>query len=115
MYKHIYENAISQIESTRQRETESVKQRVMQEEIIPFNREIDSSLREAISELQTQHNAKIAQMQQAFDAEKATLAEAAAKRKESFAETAIATALSVINAKADNAIANFKKLIDEGA
>lgn len=115
MYKHIYENAIAQIEATRQREIEVAKQRVMQEEIIPFNREIDNSLRDAITELQAQHNSKIAQLQQVFEAEKSALAEAAAKKKDSFAETAIATAITVINANADNAIAHFKKYVGEGA
>lgn len=115
MYNHIYENAIAQIEATRQREIDAVRQRVTQEEIIPFNRDIDNSLRDAITELQMQHNAKIAQMQQAFDAEKAALSEAATKRKDSFAETAIATAVSVINANADTAIAHFKKFVSEEA
>ena len=115
MYRHIYENAIVQIEASRQREIDSAKQKVMQEEIVPFNRDIDVSLRDAIAELQAQHNAKIAQLQQTFEAEKSALADAAAKRKESFAETAIATAISVINANADKAIAPFKKLIEEEA
>lgn len=114
-YNHIFENAIAQIEATRQREIELAKQRVMQEEIAPFNRDIDVSLRDAISELQAQHNAKIAQLQQTFDAEKTALAEAATKKKESFAETAFATAISVINANADAAIAHFKKYLGEGA
>lgn len=114
-YTHIFENAIAQIEATRQREIEVAKQRVMQEEILPFNRDIDVSLRDAITELQTQHNTKIAQMQQAFEAEKQALAEAAAKKKEAFAETAIATSITVINANADNAIAHFKKYVGEGA
>ena len=115
MYKHIYQNAIAQIEATRQREIDVAKQRVIQEEVVPFNRDIDNSLRDAISELQTQHNAKIAQLQQAFEAEKRALSDAATKRKESFAETAIATATSVINSSADKAIAPFKKLLDEEA
>lgn len=114
-YNHIFENAIAQIEATRQREIEVTKQRVMQEEIVPFNRDIDEKLREAIMEMQTRHNAKIAQLQQNFDEEKQALAEAAAKKKEAFAETAIATAITVINANADNAIAHFKKFVGEGA
>ena len=114
-YNHIFENAIAQIEATRQREIEVARQRVMQEEILPFNRDIDNSFREAIAELQAQHNAKIAQLQQNFEAEKQALAEAAAKKKEAFAETAISTATTVINANADNAIAPFKKFVGEGA
>lgn len=114
-YNHIYENAIAQIEATRQREVEAAKQKVMQEEVVPFNRDIDISLRDAIAELQARHNAKIAQLQQSFDAEKVVLAESANKRKESFAESAIFSAVSEINASADAAIAHIKKMIDEEA
>lgn len=114
-YNHIYENAIAQIEATRQRDVESAKQRVLQEEIIPFNRDIDASLRDAIAELQARHNAKIAQLQQAFEAEKLALADAANKRKEAASDSAISAAVSVINATADAAIAHLKKMIGEEA
>ncbi len=115
MYNHIVENAIAQIEATRNREIEAARQKATQEEIVPFNRDIDEHLRNAIAELQKQHNEKIANLQKVFEAEKASLAEAAAKKKEQFAETALATAVSVINAKANEKIAYFKKAIDEGA
>lgn len=114
-YNHIYETAIAQIDATRQREIEGVKQKVMQEEIIPFNRDIDISMRDAITALQSQHNAEIAKMQQIFEEKKMAIADAANKKKESFAETAISSAISVINANADAAIAHFKKMISEEA
>ena len=115
MYKHIYENTLAQVEATRQREIDAVRQKVMQEEIIPFNCDIDNSLREAIAELQTQHNAKIMQLQQAFEAEKSALAEAANRRKECNAEVAIANAIRAINEKADKEIAVINKMISEEA
>lgn len=113
MIKDIYENAIRQIENERQRDIEIAKQKAMQESIVPFNRDIDNSLRDAVAELQTQHNEKISQLQKAFEAEKAALAEAAENKKKQFAETTIATANSVINANADNAIQYLRKFIDE--
>ena len=114
MYKQIYEAAISQIESSRQREIEMAKQKTMQEQVVPICRDIDNSLREAIGELQIANNQKIAQLQKEFEAERASLNEAASKRKETFTETAIATAVASINANADKAIANLKKCIQEG-
>ena len=77
-----FDEAIAKIEANRQREIELAKQKAMQEQIVPFNRDIDNSLREAIAELQTQHNAKIAHMQQMFDAEKQSLCEAANDKKD---------------------------------
>ena len=115
MYKQIFDEAIAKIEANRQREIELAKQKAMQEQIVPFNRDIDNSLREAIAELQTQHNAKIAHMQQMFEAEKQSLCEAANDKKTAYAETTIATAVSVINAEADNAISKLREFVGEGA
>lgn len=115
MYNQIFSEAISKIEATRQRDIEVAKQKAMQEQILPFYRDIDNSLRDAISELQAQHNAKIAQMQQAFEAEKQALAEAANTKKNAFAETTVATAVLSINAEADTAIAKLRELVGEGA
>lgn len=115
MYNQIIEEAITKIEANRQREIEVAKQKAMQEQIVPFNRDIDNSLRDAIAELQTQHNAKIAHMQQMFEAEKQSLCEAANNKKTAYAETTIATAVSVINAEADTTIAKLRDFIGEGA
>jgi hypothetical protein len=115
VYKQIFDETIAKIEATRQRDIEIAKQKAMQEQIIPFNRDIDNSLRDAIAELQTQHNAKIAQMQQAFEAEKQALAEAANNKKSAFAETTIAASVLTINAEADTAIAKLRELVGEEA
>lgn len=115
MYNQIIEEAIAKIEANRQREIEVAKQKVMQEQIVPFNRDIDNSLRDAIAELQTQHNAKIAHMQQMFEAEKQSLCEVANNKKTAYAETTIATAISVINAEAETTINELRKFIGEGA
>jgi hypothetical protein len=115
MYKQIFDETIAKIEATRQRNIEIAKQKAMQEQIIPFNCDIDNSLRDAIAELQTQHNTKIAQMQQAFEAEKQALAEAANSKKSAFAENTIATAVSVINAEADTTIAKLREIASKGA
>lgn len=115
MYNQIIEEAIAKVEAKRQRDVEIAKQKVMQEQIVPFNREIDNSLREAIAELQNKHNAKISQMQQAFEAEKHSLAEAANNKKSAFMEGAIAAEVLSINTKADTTIAKFRELIGEGA
>lgn len=115
MFKQVYQNAVAQIEANRQREIDVARQKAMQDQVVPFNRDIDNSLREAIAELQNQHNEKIAQLQKAFDSEKVALTNAAAEKKHSFAEGAINSAVSVINAEADAAIAHLRKYIGEGA
>jgi hypothetical protein len=115
MYKQIFDEAIAKIEASRQRDIEVAKQKVMQEQIVPFNREIDNSLRDAIAELQNQHQVKIAQIQQSFEAEKKALAEAANAKKAAFAETAIGASVLSINAEADTAIARLRELVGKEA
>jgi HD-GYP domain-containing protein (c-di-GMP phosphodiesterase class II) len=115
MYRQIIDEAIAKIEANRQRDIEVAKQKAMQDQITPFNRDMDESLRKAIAELQTQHNAKIAQMQQAFEAEKQALAEVANNKKAAFAETTISTAVFTINAVADDMIEKMREFIGEGA
>lgn len=115
MYEQIFDEAIAKIEANRQREIEVTKQKVYQEQVVPFNREIDNSLRDAIAELQSQHNAKIAHMQQSFEAEKQSLVEAANNKKTSFQESSVAAAVFAINAEADAAIAKLREFISKGA
>lgn len=115
MYKQFFEETIAKIEATRQRDIEIAKQKAMQEQIIPFNKEIDTSLRDAIAELQNQHTSKITQMQQVFEAEKKALAEAATNKKNAFAESIIATSVASINDKANATIAKLRELADEEA
>lgn len=115
MYKQIFDETIAKIEADRQRNIEIAKQKALQEQVVPFNRDIDNSLRDAIAELQHQHNEKIAQMQQAFEAEKKALAEAASHKKTAYAETTMAAAVLTINAEADTAIAKLREFIGEEA
>lgn len=115
MYKQFFEEAIAKIEANRQRDIEVAKQKAMQEQIIPFNRDIDNSLRDAIAELQAQQNAKIAQMQQVFDAEKQALAEAANNKKTENAKNTIDAAVLTINAEAETAIAKLREFIGKEA
>ena len=115
MVKQIFEETIAKIEATRQRDVEIARQRAMQECIVPFNRSIDEALRNAIVELQTQYNAKVAEMQQSLELEKNALTEAAAKKKSENAELVLATAASEINLEADEAIKQLQKMISKGA
>lgn len=115
MVRQIFEEAVAKIEANRQREIEVARQRAMQEQIIPFNRDIDEHLRNAIAELQTQHNARISQMQQAFELEKSALADAAAKKKSDNAEAVIFSVSSAIEAEANDAIKRLREIIGEEA
>ena len=113
MIKNIYENAIAQLEADQKRECEVAKQKAMQEKIIPYNAEVDASLRDAIAALQNQHNAKIMELQQAFEAEKKAMVDAAAKRKSDFSESTLASAVCMIERDTKKAIDHLRQFIDK--
>lgn len=113
MVKDIFESTIAQIEAKRQREIEATRQRVMQELVIPFNREIDVSLRDAIMELQEETNAQIAKIQEAFAEKKRVLEKSAIDKKMSFEKNEIEKAITEINYTADKSILHLRKFIGE--
>lgn len=113
MIKQIYNQAISQIEATRAREIETAKQRVTQEQIIPFNKDIDLSLQKAFEELLEEQNARIAKIHAEYEARKSDMRAAAENKKAQFADSAIGTAVYAINANADKALAPLKKYLSE--
>lgn len=115
MFKQIIENAIAQIEAERQRKSAECKQKVTQEKIIPFNTDIDASLRAAIAEVQQETANKISSIQQEFEATKKSMQESAEIKKQAFAKATIDEALSLINYEADTTIAHLQsKLPKEG-
>lgn len=113
MIKNIYENAIAQLEADKNRECEIARQKAMQEKVVPYNAEVDASLRDAIAALQNQHNTKVMELQHAFEAEKKAMVEAAAKRKSDFAESTMASATSLIEHETKKAIDHLKTFIDK--
>lgn len=113
MIKQIYEQGIAQIEGDRQRKIEAERQRVIREQVVPFNAEIDTALRDAIAEENRQCNATIAAVQARFEEQRKSLTEAAERKKKENAEAVIATAVAVINKKADDAIRYLKDYLEK--
>lgn len=113
MIKQIYNQAISQIEATRAREIETAKQKVTQEQIIPFNNDIDVSLQNAFAELSVEQNAIIEKIHEEYEAKRKEMRSAAENKKAQFADSAIGTAVFAINANAEKALAPLKKYLSE--
>lgn len=113
MVNQIYQQAVSQIEANRAREIEIAKQKVMQEQIIPFNRDIDNSLQNAYTEIQAEQAEKIAKIQEDYELKKAELAKRAQDKKAQFADSAINAAIYTINTNAEKALAPLKKFLSE--
>lgn len=113
MVKSILENCIAQVENYRQQQIAATRQRVMQEKIIPYNKEIDQSCREAVAELAKKHDEKIAQLHQLFEQEKRTLFQAAEEQKSKFSEQTIAEAVAFVEYNANETIKKVNQIISE--
>jgi hypothetical protein len=113
MIKQIYEQTIARLEAEQQREIEAEKQRVLREQVIPFNAEIDKALQEALAAEHKRVSEKVAAIQRDFEEEKRQLTEAAEAKKKASAETAIATAVALVTAQTAEAIQNLKDFIEK--
>lgn len=111
MVKQVYQNAINQLSSERERQVALTKEKVTREVIIPHNNEVNQSRDKAIAELTATLNAEIAKIQQKFAAEKQSLIDVGEKNKTDFAETTLATESAIVAAKYDGAIHELEALI----
>ncbi len=113
MIKQIFETAVSQIESDRQRNAEIAKQKAIQEQINPFAADIDTSLKVAIEKLQRDLNEQIQKLQNDFNTTKHSMIDAAARRKAEYSDSVINAAVAIVNENADKAIEHLKKFIEK--
>ena len=111
MVKQVYQNAINQLASEKDRQVALVREKVTREVIIPHNNEVNQSRDKAIAELTATLNAEIAKLQQKFADEKQALIDVGEKNKKEFAETTVATESAMVSARYDSAIHELEALI----
>ena len=111
MVKQVYQNAINQLVSEKDRQVALVKEQKTREVIIPHNNEVNQSRDKAIAELNAALNEDIAKLQQKFAAEKQNLIDVGEKNKTEFAEITLATESAIVAAKFDGAIRDLEALI----
>lgn len=114
MTKEILTKTIQDLEADRQRRIDSVKQKVQTEQIVPYYREVDAALGEALAELNSQYLAETAALKQRFDLQKNELSNKAQKKKSDYAEAALAAATAEINADVDRAVTHIRQFMGEG-
>jgi hypothetical protein len=105
------EQAVKSLESEREREVAIIKERVMRETIIPYNKEMDIARDKAIAELQNELNSNIAALQEEFARKKKEIFEANEKKKESNATSVITTESYTVTVKYDKAISKLNEQI----
>lgn len=111
--KEILMQAVAQLEREHQQQVEVVKQRVMQEEIAPFNRDIDISREKAVTQLTEELNKNIALLQEKYQKDKAELFEAGERKKKENMEAVISTATCSVNVSYSQQISKIKSQIEE--
>lgn len=117
------QNTINRLEQQKRTEVERAKQKAMQEQIIPYNTEIDSMRSKAIAEItekanmeiatiQQELNARIAKKQQELADQKNELTEAGEKKKQEHTSVTLATVESEVTAKFDETLKTLYKIVE---
>lgn len=93
------EQAIRGIEAEKEAAKRDIEQRVMQEQIIPFNREIDESRDRAIQQLSTEYNVAVNALQEKFAKDKNDIIVASEQHKKEKADAVISAATASVEAE----------------
>lgn len=110
--KTYIEEAIKKIEAERDREVQTIKERVTREVILPYNAEIDKAREKAVAEEQAKLSKNISSLQENFAKQKTQLIEAGEKKKADNANRVISTETSIVCAKYDKVIWKLKEQIE---
>lgn len=108
-----YENAYNAIVGEKDREVNAARQRVLQEVVTPYNREIDMALANAVREKNDACSMEITKIQEKYAKERQILEEMASKNKKEFEEKTVAAEVAKVGAEYDVAISTLAKLIGE--
>lgn len=117
------QNTINRLEQQKRTEIERAKQRAMQEQIIPFNTDIDNARSKAIAEIteranaeisaiQQEANAKIAKKQQELSDQKNELTEAGEKKKSDHTNTTLMTVEAEVIARFDTTLKTLYGIVE---
>ena len=113
MINDIYKQAISALTAEKAQAEEKIRQKVMQEIIIPHNTEVDKKLAEATRELTEKHNNKILSIQNEFNAEKQRFVDLANAEKKDFAEKTINAECQLVRIEYEQAIDHIRVKLQE--
>lgn len=113
MIRAYIEQAIRSIEVEKEQALRQVKERVMQEKIVPFNRETDSLRDKAIQQLSVKHNEAVRALQDKFAEDKADILAKSEQHKKEFADKVVAEEATELIAEYDIAIAKLKETLGE--
>ena len=112
-FKKFLESTVAQIEQERQRQLQVVREKVMREQVVPHNQEIDKARQDAEILLTDKYNDAVAELQAKYQIDKKALFEAGEKKKTDFMEATLASASYQINSECDKVIEKLKKQIDD--
>ena len=107
----IIESNIRTLENEKKQAVDTIRETVYREQIVPYNREIDTARDKAIAELNAQLNADIAALQAKYGNDKQAIIDAAEKRKAENAESVIATETYMVANQYDKIIASQNDIL----
>lgn len=111
--KAYIEQAIRSIEAEKEQEIRKVKERVMAEKIVPFNREKDELRDNAVQQKANELNEAIKVLQEQFAKDKADIYAKTEQRKKENAESVISAETAIIVSEYNATIVELKKTLGE--
>lgn len=111
--KAYIEQAIRSIEAQKEQKIREVEQRVMQEKILPFNREIDQSRDLAIQQLSSEYNEAVKVLQDKFAKDKNDIIVASDQHKKENADKLIASETASVEAEFGMIIAELESTLNK--
>lgn len=106
--KAYIEQAIRGIETEKEQKLREVEQRVVQEKILPFNREVDEVRDREIQKLTADYNEQLRVLQNKFESDKNAHIVASEERKKENASAVIAVETETVTAKYNKIIENLQ-------
>lgn len=107
------DQAIRNIELDREQTLRQVEQRVMQEKILPYNREIDEARDRAIQQLTVEREESIKAVQEKYTKEKSDILTSSEQRKKEHAAEVVAKEAAALLAEYDMTITALKATLSK--
>lgn len=108
MIKDHLRGAIAALEAEKENGVSTIKDKILREQILPYNAKVDESVNTAINELKDKKNNEIAEIEERFRNAKQELLSTAEATKKEFAAEVIAKETQEFNARYDRIIENIK-------
>lgn len=107
------EQAIRNVQARKEQKLRDARQAVMQDKILPYNRDIDEARDKAIQQLTLQYNEDVQKLQREFDEKKNSIILDGEEHKKKNEETVLMAETAAITAECDDIIRDLENTLSK--